>query len=514
MRWRCRISVANLSREEPTIASVANTSACRSRWITWVDAGAGVSPSFPQTCSSTKGSMLAKVPTAPEILPTEMTSRARFRRTMSRRTSSAHSAIFHPNVTGSAWMPCVRPIITVPRCSIARRLRTSKTPSASWISSVRACRIWTANEVSSTSELVIPTWRKRESSPMCSATEVRKAMTSCFTFFSISSIRPMSKAAFRRTRARASFGISPLRTIASIARISMSSQIRNRFSSCQMAAISGRVYRSITSSPSPSRVSETARPARRAVELRQRPRGAPTAPARTRSGRSGRPAGRGTALPPGSPGSPGPPPGSPRRSCRGCSGTSRRGGSPGRCGAGPAPPPPAAATAPPPWGSAALPIGGMTTSASTAALRSIPAAPSVWYAGRSSSPPRSSETRTSQSRPRLKSPAPFRKVPHGGQREPVPAQHFRGQVAHLRRRHRVDAREDLLGRLHAVEEHLVHREVRHAVHRALERQEGVPLDQLLGEGHVVVGDPPVPEDSTMSPATSRTSSTCSFPVPA
>src|SRR5512135_2446591 len=277
VRCRWRISVENLSRDEATMARVAKTSACRSRWITWVEAGAGVSRSFRQTYSSTKGSMLAKVPTAPEIFPTEITSRARTRRAMSRRTSSAHSAIFHPNVTGSAWMPCVRPIITVPRCSRARLFRTSKTPSASRIRSVRACRIWTAKAVSRTSELVIPTWRKRESSPICSATEVSKAMTSCLTFFSISLILATSKDAFFRTRARASAGIHPWRTIASIARISMSSQIRNRFSSCQMAAISGRVYRSITPSPpscprdpnrSSPRVPEAAFPTRGPLEFR------------------------------------------------------------------------------------------------------------------------------------------------------------------------------------------------------------------------------------------------------
>ena len=43
--------------------------------FTWVEMGAGLSPNFRQTYSSIAGSTLAKVPTAPEILPME-TSRA------------------------------------------------------------------------------------------------------------------------------------------------------------------------------------------------------------------------------------------------------------------------------------------------------------------------------------------------------------------------------------------------------------------------------------------------------
>ena len=43
------------------------------------------------------------------------TSRAARRRVRSRSTWAAHSATLAPNVVGSAWMPCVRPIITVSR---------------------------------------------------------------------------------------------------------------------------------------------------------------------------------------------------------------------------------------------------------------------------------------------------------------------------------------------------------------------------------------------------------------
>ena len=71
------------------------------------------------TYCSTNGSTFEYVPTAPESLPTAITSRARRSRSTSRRTCSAQSASFTPNVVGSAWMPCVRPTIGVSRYSCA-----------------------------------------------------------------------------------------------------------------------------------------------------------------------------------------------------------------------------------------------------------------------------------------------------------------------------------------------------------------------------------------------------------
>ena len=49
-----------------------------------------------------------------------MVSRARSSRSRSRCSSAYHSASFRPKVIGSAWTPCVRPIIGVRRCSSAR----------------------------------------------------------------------------------------------------------------------------------------------------------------------------------------------------------------------------------------------------------------------------------------------------------------------------------------------------------------------------------------------------------
>ena len=60
------------------------------------------------------------MPTAPDSLPTAITSRARVRRATSRVSSAYHSASFRPKVIGSACTPCVRPIIGVRRCSSAR----------------------------------------------------------------------------------------------------------------------------------------------------------------------------------------------------------------------------------------------------------------------------------------------------------------------------------------------------------------------------------------------------------
>mgnify|MGYP006955169826 CR=1 FL=1 len=61
---------AMFSIEMATTPSVAKNAAWRSRGITCVLIGSGTSPSLSQTCDSTPGSILAKVPTAPEILPT------------------------------------------------------------------------------------------------------------------------------------------------------------------------------------------------------------------------------------------------------------------------------------------------------------------------------------------------------------------------------------------------------------------------------------------------------------
>jgi hypothetical protein len=56
--------------------SVAKNIAWRSRGITCVEIGSGLSPSSAATWASTRGSMFANVPTAPEIAQVATSSRA------------------------------------------------------------------------------------------------------------------------------------------------------------------------------------------------------------------------------------------------------------------------------------------------------------------------------------------------------------------------------------------------------------------------------------------------------
>ena len=145
-----------------------------------------------------------------------------------------------PKVIGSAWTPWVRPTMTVRRCSSARRFRTSRIPST-------RCRIRSAERtrrvasaVSTTSELVSPKWIQRPSAPTCSAMDWVKATTSCWTVFSISWMRAMSKPARSRMATAASSGTIPSAAIASAAATSTSIQEAKSASSVQIAPISGR----------------------------------------------------------------------------------------------------------------------------------------------------------------------------------------------------------------------------------------------------------------------------------
>ena len=165
------------------------------------------------------------MPTAPEILPTRMTSRARRMRSMLRSVSAYHIASFNPSVIGSACTPCVRPIIGVRRCSMARARMASASPRR--FASVRshACTICSAWAVSTTSDEVRPKCSQRADGPTFSATDVVKAMTSCCVTFSISSIRAMSNAPFSRRSFAASAGTIPAAAIASAAATSTCSHV-------------------------------------------------------------------------------------------------------------------------------------------------------------------------------------------------------------------------------------------------------------------------------------------------
>ncbi len=95
------------------MAMVAKNWACRSLCTIWVLTGAGFRPSRAQANSSTSGGMFAKVPTAPETLPYEMTSKASSIRLRFRCISEYHRANLRPKVMGSAWIPWDRPITGV-----------------------------------------------------------------------------------------------------------------------------------------------------------------------------------------------------------------------------------------------------------------------------------------------------------------------------------------------------------------------------------------------------------------
>ena len=76
-----------------------------------IELGAGFSPNWEQTSNSMEGGMVAWVPTGPDNFPTEILDLASLSRFLLRLISSHHKAILRPNVIGSAWTPCVRPII-------------------------------------------------------------------------------------------------------------------------------------------------------------------------------------------------------------------------------------------------------------------------------------------------------------------------------------------------------------------------------------------------------------------
>jgi len=88
VRWRWRTSVASRSIELAITASVAKNIAWRSRGMTWVEIGSTARPSARATCSSTAGSMLAKVPTAPLIAQVAISARAATSRSRPRANSA------------------------------------------------------------------------------------------------------------------------------------------------------------------------------------------------------------------------------------------------------------------------------------------------------------------------------------------------------------------------------------------------------------------------------------------
>ena len=102
VRWRWRISVARRSIDDAITASVAKNIAWRSRGMTWVEIVSGASPICSATYSSTRGSMLANVPTAPDSAQVATSMRAAVSRSRLRANSANAYASLMPNVVGSA----------------------------------------------------------------------------------------------------------------------------------------------------------------------------------------------------------------------------------------------------------------------------------------------------------------------------------------------------------------------------------------------------------------------------
>ncbi|OPZ21024.1 MAG: hypothetical protein BWZ10_00568 [candidate division BRC1 bacterium ADurb.BinA364] len=93
VRCKLRISVAIFSMLAPAWAIAHNASAWRSRCTICEETLAGFSPSFAHTYSSRNGPVCARVPTAPEILPTRIDLCARACRSSTASSASIFSRI-------------------------------------------------------------------------------------------------------------------------------------------------------------------------------------------------------------------------------------------------------------------------------------------------------------------------------------------------------------------------------------------------------------------------------------
>ncbi len=156
LRCQCRTLVARRSIPAATSASAAKYAAWRSRATTCVATVSGSSPRAASACLSMAGDRWAYVPTAPAILPTAISRRAASSRARPRAISAWCPARARPNVTGSAKMPWLRPIIGVVACSRARSRRAARSLSHRSSSLSAASRSRIASDVSSTSLDVIP----------------------------------------------------------------------------------------------------------------------------------------------------------------------------------------------------------------------------------------------------------------------------------------------------------------------------------------------------------------------
>src|SRR5664280_1415543 len=178
--------------------------------------------------------------------------------------AKAKSASRCPNVSGSPWMPWVRPTRSVERCSRPRSRRAATRLSALVRRMSLASTSCTASAVSSRSLLVMPKWTYAAASrgSVLSAQAVRKAITSCWVTASISATAAGVGGAAARTGASASAGTLPPSTCASSTSVSTAAHSSYLWASLHTRPIAGSVYRSITGGPPPE-WSLPLRPARR-----------------------------------------------------------------------------------------------------------------------------------------------------------------------------------------------------------------------------------------------------------
>jgi hypothetical protein len=159
VRCQWRTFVASRSMPAATSASAEKSAACRSRATTCVDTVSGARPRAPRASASIRREVRVGPDGAGDLAHRDLF--ARRREPHAPRFASARCPRGpRPKVTGSAWIPWLRPIIGVPRCSRARSARASTYASAA-ASRPSARTSSSARLVSSTSLDVIPRWSHR-----------------------------------------------------------------------------------------------------------------------------------------------------------------------------------------------------------------------------------------------------------------------------------------------------------------------------------------------------------------
>ena len=112
-------------------------------------------------------------------------------------------------MVGSAWTPWLRPTVSVSLCSSARVFERGKQPidiGDEQVRSLDQLKVEAGVEHVGRGHALV---QEARLGPTSSETEVRKAMTSCFTSRSIASMRAMSKAPRFFTASGTDFGIEP-----------------------------------------------------------------------------------------------------------------------------------------------------------------------------------------------------------------------------------------------------------------------------------------------------------------